>query len=58
MINFSRVVAIESNITGGDSCFELKTRASVVDRATYDLDMNDGRWRVDNTRVLGWLRMP
>jgi len=24
-------------------------------RATFDLDLVDGRWRVDERRILGWL---
>jgi hypothetical protein len=27
-------------------------------RAAYDIDPEDGIWRIDNDRVLGWLRMP
>ncbi len=49
-------VAIVSRVADGE--VEVVQQNCGTTRATYDLDMNDGRWRVDNTRVLGWLRMP
>lgn len=26
-------------------------------RDVYDLELNDGLWEIDNSRILGWLRM-
>ena len=49
-------VAIVSQV--GDGELEVIQQNTGSSRDTYDLDLIDGRWRIDNKRVLGWLRMP
>ncbi|MBK8499675.1 MAG: CHAP domain-containing protein [Flavobacteriales bacterium] len=48
-------VAIISKV--GDGEVEVVQQNCGSTRDIYDLDLVDGRWRVDNKRVLGWLRM-
>ena len=49
-------VAIVSKVEDGE--VEVVQQNCGSTRDTYDLDLIDGRWRVENKRVLGWLRMP
>ncbi|MCC7501027.1 MAG: CHAP domain-containing protein [Flavobacteriales bacterium] len=49
-------VAIVSKVADGE--VEVIQQNTGSPRDTYDLDLIDGRWRIDNKRVLGWLRMP
>jgi hypothetical protein len=49
-------VAIISAVADGE--VEVIQQNTGSARDPYDLDLNDGRWRIDNKRVLGWLRMP
>ncbi len=49
-------VAIVSAVKDGE--VELVQQNCGSTRATYDLDLIDGRWRIDNERTLGWLRIP
>lgn len=48
--------AIISNVQNGE--VEVVQQNCGSTRDAFDLDLVDGRWRVDNKRVLGWLRMP
>ena len=47
-------VAIISRV--GDGEVEVVQQNTGSTRGTYDLDMIDGKWRIDSKRVLGWLR--
>lgn len=47
-------VAIISRV--GDGEVEVIQQNTGSTRNTYDLDLIDGRWRIGNGRVLGWLR--
>jgi hypothetical protein len=47
-------VAIISQVGDGEE--EIVQQNTSSTRATYDLDMIDGKWRIDSKRVLGWLR--
>lgn len=47
-------VAIVSAVEHGE--VEVVQQNTGSTRATYDLDLVDGRWRVDERRILGWLR--
>lgn len=47
-------VAIISKVNDGE--VEVVQQNCASTRDTYGLDLIDGRWRVDNKRVLGWLR--
>ncbi len=49
-------VAIISAVDDGE--VELVQQNTGSTRVEYDLDLIDGRWRIDNIRILGWLRMP
>lgn len=49
-------VAIISRVSDGE--VEVIQQNTGSTRGTYDLDMVDGRWRIDNARVLGWLSKP
>lgn len=49
-------VAIVSRVADGE--VEVVQQNCGSTRDAFDLDLVDGRWRVDNKRVLGWLRMP
>jgi len=49
-------VAIISAVDDGE--VELVQQNTGSTRVEYDLDLIDGRWRIDNKRILGWLRMP
>ncbi len=49
-------VAIISAVADGE--VEVIQQNTGHPRNTYDLDLNDGLWRIDSDRVLGWLRMP
>jgi hypothetical protein len=49
-------VAIVSAVADGE--LEVVQQNTGSTRGSYDLDLNDGKWRVDSDRVLGWLRMP
>ena len=49
-------VAIISNVENGE--VEVVQQNTGSTRNTYDVDLIDGRWKVDSPRVLGWLRMP
>jgi hypothetical protein len=49
-------VAIISTVADGE--VEVIQQNTGSARDTYDLDLIDGRWRIDSKRVLGWLRMP
>lgn len=49
-------VAIISEVDNGE--VEVIQQNCGSTRDAYDLDLIDGRWHVDNKRVLGWLRMP
>ena len=40
----------------GDGKVEVVQQNTGSTRGAYDLDMIDGRWRIDSKRVLGWLR--
>ena len=42
----------------GDGEVEIVQQNTGSTRSTYDLEMTDGRWRIDSQRVLGWLRKP
>jgi hypothetical protein len=49
-------VAIISAVDHGEvEVIQQNTRST---RNTFDLDHTDGRWRIDNGRIAGWLRMP
>lgn len=49
-------VAIISGINNGEvEVIQQNTRNT---RHTFDLDHTDGRWRIENKRIAGWLRMP
>ncbi|MBL7983470.1 MAG: CHAP domain-containing protein, partial [Flavobacteriales bacterium] len=47
-------VAIISRV--GDGEVEVVQQNTGSTRNSYDLEMTDGRWRIDSQRVLGWLR--
>lgn len=47
-------VAIVSKVADGE--VEVVQQNTGSTRGTYDLEMTDGRWRIDSKRVLGWLR--
>ncbi len=47
-------VAIVSRV--GDGEVEVVQQNTGSARNTYDLDMIDGKWRIDCKRVMGWLR--
>jgi hypothetical protein len=49
-------VAIISQVADGE--VEVIQQNTGSARDAYDLDLVDGRWRIDSKRVLGWLRMP
>lgn len=49
-------VAIISRV--GDGEVEVIQQNTGSTRNIYDLDMIDGKWRIDSKRVLGWLRRP
>lgn len=49
-------VAIISRVQDGE--VEVVQQNTGRTRGTYDLDLVDGRWRIGQDRVLGWLRMP
>lgn len=49
-------VAIISKVEDGEVEVVQQNCGSTHD--AFDLDLVDGHWRVDNKRVLGWLRMP
>lgn len=49
-------VAIVSAVEDGE--LEVVQQNTGSTRGTYDVYLNDGKWRVDSDRVLGWLRMP
>lgn len=49
-------VAIISQLADGE--VEVIQQNTGSPRDSHDLDLVDGRWRIDNDRVLGWLRMP
>lgn len=49
-------VAIISAVEDGE--VELVQQNTSTTRVRYDLDLNDGRWSIQNKRILGWLRMP
>jgi surface antigen len=49
-------VAIISEVKDGEVEVIQQNTGSTRDR--YDLDLIDGHWRIDNRRILGWLRMP
>ncbi|HEX2616889.1 MAG TPA: CHAP domain-containing protein [Flavobacteriales bacterium] len=49
-------VAIISRVAADE--VELVQQNTHSTRATYDLDRDDDRWRIDSERVLGWLRLP
>ncbi|MBL8003334.1 MAG: CHAP domain-containing protein [Flavobacteriales bacterium] len=49
-------VAIISAVGNGE--VEVVQQNCGRTRERYDLDLVDGRWRIDHDRVLGWLRMP
>lgn len=49
-------VAIISSVAAGE--VELVQQNTESTRAEYDLHLINGRWRIDNKRILGWLRMP
>jgi hypothetical protein len=42
----------------GDREVEVIQQNCGCTRETYAIDPTDGIWRIDNDRVLGWLRMP
>lgn len=42
----------------GDGEVEVVQQNTGSTRSTYDLDLVDGRWVIDNSRILGWLRRP
>ncbi|HRP00162.1 MAG TPA: CHAP domain-containing protein [Flavobacteriales bacterium] len=46
-------VAIVSRVEHGE--VEVVQQNTADSRATYDLDLVDGRWRIDERRILGWL---
>jgi hypothetical protein len=46
-------VAIVSRVAHGE--VEVVQQNTSDTRATYDLDLVDGRWRIDERRILGWL---
>jgi surface antigen len=46
-------VAIVSAVEHGE--VEVVQQNTGSTRATFDLDLVDGRWRVDERRILGWL---
>lgn len=47
-------VAIISRVEDGE--VEVVQQNTGSTRNSYDLEMTDGRWRIDSKRVLGWLR--
>lgn len=49
-------VAIICKVENGE--VEVVQQNTGSTRNTYDVDLIDGRWKVDSPRVLGWLRMP
>lgn len=49
-------VAIVSQVENGE--VEVIQQNTGSPRGTYDLDLTDGEWRIENKRVLGWLRLP
>ncbi len=49
-------VAIISAVEDGE--VELVQQNTGSTRVEYDLDLIDGRWKIQNKRILGWLRMP
>lgn len=46
-------VAIVSRVAHGE--VEVVQQNTSDTRASYDLDLVDGRWHIDNDRILGWL---
>lgn len=49
-------VAIVGRVEHGE--VEVVQQNTRDTRATYDLDLVDGRWRIAGRHILGWLRMP
>lgn len=49
-------VAIVSAVQDGE--VEVIQQNTGSTRNAYDIDLVDGRWRVESQRILGWLRMP
>lgn len=49
-------VAIVSALEDGE--LEVVQQNTGSSRGNYDLDLMDGKWRVESDRVSGWLRMP
>lgn len=49
-------VAIVSAVQDGE--VEVIQQNTGSTRNAYDVDLIDGRWKVDSQRILGWLRMP
>ncbi|MEX1132852.1 MAG: CHAP domain-containing protein [Flavobacteriales bacterium] len=49
-------VAIVSEVSDGE--LEVVQQNTGSTRGTYDVDLVDGKWRVESDRVLAWSRMP
>ena len=50
-------VAIVSNVTDNDiEIIQQNPGPFSKSRETYQLDNKDGKWEVENKRILGWLR--